>query len=174
MSHRFHTAARANFMAKDTPIPASLADAIDEVVHGSGKPPKALADEIGISYGYLIAAADANREDTQFQARLIVPATLASGSDAIVRYLAHKAGGVFVRVPEGMQADEHTARFLSETAEYLKTVASASADGVVTRAEAEDTKRKATAAIEALLAHVHSVEARAVDVTPIHGMQVAR
>lgn len=170
MNGRFQPSANAKIGA-NTPLPESLDDALYACVYASGKPPKALADDIGVRCGYLTEAANRDREDTQFQARLIVPLTKATGNDAIVRYLAHAVGGVFVRVPADMQADEHTARSLKEFGEYLCTVANASADGIVTRAEADAARLQATEAIEAILAHVSAIEARAVDITPILGLR---
>lgn len=173
MSPRFHVNHAAKKGANEAPIPASLDDAISVVVHDSPIPPKAIADAVGIGYAYLLAASDANREDTKFQARLIAPITTVTGNDAIVRYLAHAVGGVFVRVPAGMLADEHTARSLKEFGDYLHSVAAASGDGIITREEAASARRQATEAMEAILAHVTSLEARAVDLTPVAGLRRA-
>src|SRR5688500_2465061 len=74
----------------------SLGDAIQAVVLHSDVPAKALADAIGVRYGYLLDAANPDRDDTQFQARLIAPLTRASRNAAIVQRIAQDCGGVFV------------------------------------------------------------------------------
>lgn len=141
----------------------TLDDAIHAVVYETpGVTAKALAGTLGVRYGYLADSANPDREDTQFQARLIVPITLASGNDAIVKFICRRVGGVFVRLPNGAGSDELTARSLKEVGDYLHAVAESGRDGKVTEAEANEIDRQVTEAVEALLSHARSVRARVV------------
>lgn len=76
----------------------SIFAAVRALVHDSALPPKAIADECGIRYGYLMRAADDQQDDVQFQARWIAPVTKAAQNDVLIRAIAVECGGVFVRV----------------------------------------------------------------------------
>lgn len=146
---------------KRATVPANLAEAIYHVVHESVDPPKALADRVGLRVGYLLDAANPDRDEVQFQARWIVPLTLVTGNDAIVAQLAHAVGGVFYRVATHGRPDEHTAKSLKEFGDYLHTVAVASADSSYTTTEATDCEREGLEVVAAVLAHIDYVRARA-------------
>jgi hypothetical protein len=152
-----HPSREANRGAK---LPDSLEDALHAVVYESALPAKAIASAIGVRYGYLVEAANPNREDTHFQVRWVPPITNASGNDALIRFLAHACGGAFIRLNAGAAFNERTASVLKETADYLQTVAVAEADGTVTADEASEARKQADEAIEALLAHVQWMESR--------------
>lgn len=77
----------------------ALFAAIRSLVHDSVVPPKAIADDAGIRYGYLMRAADDHQDDVQFQARWIGPVTRAAQNDILIKTLAVECGGVFVRTP---------------------------------------------------------------------------
>lgn len=141
------------------PVAEMLAEAIYRVVHEGrrGVPAKVLADRCGLRHTYLLDAANPDRDEVQFQARWIVPLTLASGDDSIIEYLAHAVGGVFYRLTETGALDAHTAKSLQEFGDYLHTVAMAGSDRRYTVDEAEACEREALEAIEAILAHVDYV-----------------
>jgi hypothetical protein len=147
-------------------VPESLEDAIYTVVHDGALEPKQLAAATGIRPGYLLDAANPHREDTQFQARFIVPVTKAQRNDAIVRFLCSAVGGVFVRLNAAADADEHTSRSLKEFGDYLHSVAESNSDGRVTPAEAAHVKAQGHEAIAAILAHIAHVEQRVEQPTP--------
>jgi hypothetical protein len=154
-------------MAPTRPVPTTLEQALYEVVHRSDQTIHVLADSIGKTYSYLADAANPNREGHRFQLRWVVPITRASGNDAIVRYLAHAVGGMFVRLqPAGVSMDAQTSAVLKEVGELLIEASSASADGKVTREEAEKVAREADQAIEALMAFKESMRRRASDDEP--------
>ena len=142
-------------------LPATFEDALYSVVHESDKPAKAIASEIGVRHGYLLDAANPHRDDNQFQARLIVPVTKASGNDALVRFIAHAAGGVFFRVPRDGRTEAATARSVKEFGEYLSESAEASADRVYTPSEAKAIDAQGMEAVAAILAHLEQVRSLA-------------
>lgn len=87
-----------------------LLEAVRSLIYSGPKAPKALADEIGIGYGYLTKAADENQPDVQLQARWIGPLTLASGNDILIKQIAYECGGTFVRIA---RADSRPASILA-------------------------------------------------------------
>ncbi len=74
--------------------------ALHENVFDSGIPAKVLADKIGKSYTYLANAASDTQEDSHFQAKDIIPLTLASGSTVLLDFLEHSVGRVAFNLPK--------------------------------------------------------------------------
>lgn len=79
--------------------PRTLLEAIACVVLHSNADAKTIAERVGVRHGYLLDAANPDREEIQFQARLIEPVSQAASNDAIVEFLCRQRGGVFVRIP---------------------------------------------------------------------------
>lgn len=79
--------------------PRTLGEAIACVVLHSNADAQLIAERVGVRYGYLLDAANPDREEIQFQARLILPVSDAAHNDGIVEFLCRQRGGVFVRVP---------------------------------------------------------------------------
>lgn len=155
-----HPKLTAKFGAND-PAAGSMAGALEAAADASPKSLKQVADDLGVRYGYLHEALNPNREDTQFQARLLVPFMKATGSFEPLRFQAHAMDCLLVPLGSSGSVDEHTATSLKEFGDYLHSVAAATADGRVTKAEALQVRREAEEAIAAVLAHVASIEARA-------------
>jgi len=135
----------------------TLADAIYCAVHHSALGLKDIALTVGARSGYLMDAANPDREDTQFQARLVAPVTRVSGNDAIIAQLARDCGGVFVHTPllAGVNADItlQTATILREVADVIQAPAAALAnDARIDAREAGEIERQIDEAVAALLA----------------------
>lgn len=128
--------------------------AVRELVHESAKPPKAIADEAGIRYGYLMRAADEHQDDVQFQARWVGPVTRAANNDCLIKFLAIDCGGVFFRLNRNASMDVETSKALKEFGEYISSVADAQDDLKTTPEEYHKVKAQAHEAIAAILAHV--------------------
>lgn len=135
--------------------------AVHSLVHDGPKPPKALAAEAEIGYGYLMRAADENQPDVQLQARWIAPLTIASGNDIVINQIAEECGGVFYRLAAAGKIDAATANSLKEFSEYLAAVADAQADRSVTAVEYYRVKAQAMDAIRAVLSHVDGLRVSA-------------
>jgi len=134
-----------------------LSDAVYCVLHHSERPLKEIAETVGVRSGYLMDAANPDREDTQFQARLIAPVTRVSDNDAIIVQLARDCGGAFVRTPvlTGKHADitVQTARILREVADVIQAPAAALAsDAHIDAGECVDIDKQIDEAVSALLA----------------------
>lgn len=154
------TKAVVDFM---TPAQQTLEEAIKDVVFESGIPAKQLADAIGEGYHYLLAAANPNTERTQFQARLIIPITLRSGNDAIVRALAHGVGGFFARVEPNPTEPATLAKSMREFTDYLDASVRAAADGQHSPSEVAEIRRQGFELIEAVLGHLAGLDASDTD-----------
>lgn len=135
--------------------------AIHALVHDSTVPPKAIADEAGIRYGYLMRAADEHQDDVQFQARWVGPVTRAANNDVLIKALAEDCGGVFYRLHRGASMDRETAKSLREFGEYIEACADAQDDTQITPEEFHTANAQAHEAIAAILAHVASLRVRA-------------
>lgn len=135
----------------------NIFEAVHAVVHDSIVPPKAIAAEAGIRYGYLMRAADENEDSVQFQARWIGPVTRASKNDELIKFLAIDCGGVFYRLNRSASLDAETAKSLKEFSEYISAIADAQDDQQTTPEEYHRVKSQAHEAIAAILAHVEKV-----------------
>lgn len=135
--------------------------AVYALVHGGPRPPKALAEEARIGYGYLMRAADENQPEVQLQARWIAPLTIASGNDIVIKQIAEECGGVFYRLAPAGAIDQATASSLKEFSEYLSAVADAQTDRTVQPVEYYHAKAQAMDAIAAILSHVEGLRVAA-------------
>jgi hypothetical protein len=113
----------------------TLAEAIYCAVHHSDLDARAVAERLGVRYTYLMDAANPDREEVQFQARLIVPAGAREVFDA---------GNRAVR----------------EFGEALTVWGASVADGTVTADELPTIRREAHEAIAAISALVQLAEAQ--------------
>lgn len=133
---------------------AGLFNAIRALVHESGVPPKAIADDAGIRYGYLLRAADEHQDDVQFQARWVGPVTRAANNDCLIKFLAIDCGGVFYRLNRSASMDAETARSLKEFGEYISSLADAQDDQRTTAEEYHRVNAQANEAIAAILSQM--------------------
>lgn len=121
--------------------PRTLLEAIYCLVHHSAADAATIAERIGVRRGYLLDAANPDRDEVQFQARMIEPASSAASNDVIVDFLCRLRGGVFVRIPsvdtdaaEITRAHLDVVREMGEDAERLQKILG---DGVLTADEAD-------------------------------------
>lgn len=77
----------------------SQADALYCVLHHSDTALKDIAAIVGVRAGYLMDAANPDRDETQLQMRLVAPVTNVAKNDALIEQIARDCGGVFVRFP---------------------------------------------------------------------------
>lgn len=135
--------------------PRTLSEVIYCVVHHSDVDAGTLAEFIGVRRGYLIDAANADRDEVQFQLRWLIPVTLRSGNDALMRYLARGCGGAFVVLPLGQagpsDATAHAATICREVADVLDTPATILARRGVPPNDVSLIEKEISEAIEALV-----------------------
>lgn len=117
--------------------PDSVKEALDCVGHHSDQPIAVIAERVGRVVGTLAKECSLYDDEHVPPLRLVVPLTLASGNDALIRYLAEACGGVFVRVPVGAGVGDvaAVAAIVQEFGEFLGEVARTTVDGRVTADE---------------------------------------
>jgi hypothetical protein len=84
----------------------SDAEAFDCLCHHSTKKLRQIAQEIGVSENYLRSASSLYDDTHQFQARLIVPITLATGNFVLLDHFERSVGRVAITLPTVALDDE--------------------------------------------------------------------
>lgn len=146
--------------------PRSLAEAIQCCVQHSELETDVIAARIGVRRGYLNDAANADRNDTKFQAELLIPLMLITKNLLPLQYLCRELGGVFVPLPalegsahqEIFQAFTHTVTEMGQSGDAIER---ALADDVITPSEAARIERQIDETVVAALALKALVAARA-------------
>ena len=140
----------------ETVAPRSLPDALYRALHESERDTQDIASEVGCRPGYLLDAVNPDRDEVQFQLRLLIPFMRATRSLTPLHWIARAMGGVFVAVPEATadHADVRKAfvdvvRELGEDAALIEQVL---ADGQVDSAEAERVAQELDETVAALVA----------------------
>lgn len=133
----------------ETCQPRTFGEALYHQVHHSVQDARTLAETIGVRAGYLLDAANPDRDEVQFQARLLVPLMRATEDTTLLEWLAGQMGGVFTRrAPIGEATDP--GRELLDIVDRLGALASADRDAMA------DGHRD-VGEIERLLARAHDV-----------------
>jgi len=144
--------------------PSSFDEAVYCAVFHSAVPAKAVADALGVKYGYLAGAVDPQRADAHVQARWLVPLMQATGNLAPLRYLAAALHCAVVELPAAAPAGEaiyeRLADVVRELGEDSALIQRALVDGRVTDDEAAQVDREIAATIDALLALREAVRLR--------------
>lgn len=77
----------------------TLRDALHDNIFNSGRPPKQIADDLGISYSYLASAGNPNLEEFHFQLKHLIPLTKATDKYDTLDYIERALGRVAFVVP---------------------------------------------------------------------------
>jgi len=112
--------------------PSSFAEALYCLVQHSDLEPTEIAARVGKRVGYLLDASNPDREDTKFQAELLIAVMHVTGNLAPLEYLCRAFGGVFVPVPAGPASDE------ALLCAFAKVVAEVGEDGAALTAKLAD------------------------------------
>ncbi len=139
----------------------NIQQALHALVRDSKHPAKKIAAESGVSYGYLMKAADEMQPEFHLQAKLVAPLTNAAENDVVIQQIAQECGGVFVRLHANDSHDALTAKTVIEFGEYLTRLAEANADGVITRAEVAGLEVEGNDVIVSILAQLKKLKADA-------------
>ncbi len=95
------TGSRKTCRQGDRCEPQTLVEALYCACHHSDLPLTSIAEIIGQRQGYLSDAVNPDRDEVQFQARLIAPLIRATDNYAPLQFLARQVGAVIVRLPAG-------------------------------------------------------------------------
>ena len=80
-------------------VPGTFGEALACQVQHNQKKVAAIAEEIGVQYGYLCHAVNPDDHTIQFQARAIVPLCRATGSVGVLRFMAAQLNHLLVPLP---------------------------------------------------------------------------
>lgn len=136
--------------------PASIKEALDCVGHHSAQPLSVIAARVGRSESTLGKECSTWDDEHMPPLRLVVPLTIASSNDALIRFLAEACGGVFFRPlePVSLRDVASIASVVREFGELLEAAAQATADGCVSVAERARVQHEANDTIAAIVAYM--------------------
>lgn len=144
--------------------PRTIGEAIYCCALHSRKDSASIAEEIGVRRGYLLDAANPDRDEVQFQARLLVPLMAATGNLEPLRYMAREMNCALAELPKVAQDHgEIRPKFLlvvSQIGECATAIEHGLADGSVTPEDAQRIGKELDDAIEALIAVKGLTQAR--------------
>ena len=78
----------------------TLKDAVRRVIENSPVSTRALAEELGISYSYLMNAANPELADFKLPARLLIPLTRITGDYSAINFLEHALHRTAIALPK--------------------------------------------------------------------------
>lgn len=137
--------------------PRNLAEAIYCALHHSNLDIGVIAERMGVRRTYLYEAGNPDRDDMQFQARLLVPLMAATGNLAPLRLLARAFGAALIKLPAPSD-DRHQdlrasfLRVVKELGEDSGEIERALSDDRISSDEAARVVREMSETIEALVA----------------------
>jgi hypothetical protein len=127
------TKGRKSCTAGDRCEPRNLAESVYCAVHHSAIDARTIAERIGVRVGYLLDAANPDRDDMQFQSRHLIPLMTVTGNLLPLQFLAEQLECLLVSMPESVGTTDS----VFET--FTRAVARIGADGeLIRRALADD------------------------------------
>lgn len=134
--------------------PRNLAEAIYCCAHHSGLDITTVAERIGVSRSYLYDATNPDRQDTHFQARLLVPLMMVTGNLTPLRFLSREFDIALIELPSVPVSDGDIQRaFLrsvKEIGEAAQAIDLVVAGDVVSAETFRRAQREVNETIEAL------------------------
>lgn len=136
------TSSRRQCRNGDRCAPRTLGEAIYCLILHSDVDAKTIAEHLGVRHGYLLDAANPDREDVQFQARHIDPASEKTRNDALINFICRQRGGVFVRIPsldndDALELTKAHLEVMREMGEDAAKMQEILRDGKLTQREAD-------------------------------------
>ncbi|MCK5680738.1 phage regulatory CII family protein [bacterium] len=80
---------------------ATLKEAIHQLISDSKIPARTLAEEMGISYSYLMNAANPEISELKLAARLLIPLTRITGDFSAIDFIENSLGRTALPLPKG-------------------------------------------------------------------------
>jgi hypothetical protein len=130
-----------------------------------------IAEGLNVRRGYLLDAANPDRDDTQFQLRLFLPLLRLTKRWDLMETFCVMGGGVYYRLPEtfdgsNLDAVQHIGQMAAEFGQVLNHASQSLVDGVVTREEAETVEEHSNKFMSRVLAFVSMFKTKAGQVGP--------
>jgi hypothetical protein len=158
------TKSRKQCQSGDVCEPRSLAEAVYCMVHHSGVDVAEVAKLLCVRTGYLLDAANPDRDEVQFQARMLAPAMTHFKNVKPLQFLCREMNGVFVAFPEVSSTHDDVYRGMCDAIEEVgqssSAVKKALTDNDVTDEEADAADTEIDEAVAALLRVKASVRAK--------------
>lgn len=82
------------------PIPATLREALYNLIHKSSIPAKAQAEELGLSLSYLYNSCNSELEGFEYQLRLLAPHTRLTENYSAIDFIEKALGRVAIEIPD--------------------------------------------------------------------------
>lgn len=142
---------------------ATLKDCIHRMLQDSPVPPRQLAEELGVSYSYLMNAGNPDLSEFKLAARLIVPLTRLTGDFSAINFIENSLGRQVFTLPttSGSDIKSVQARLLATVGGFgqlTETSAAALADGKISAREALELERLGYHLITEILEYLRAVE----------------
>lgn len=140
----------------------TLKEAIHQIIDNSPIPSRTLAEELGISYSYLMNAANPDLPDFKLPARHIIPLTRLTGDFAAVDFIENSLGRTALALPAGNSTIKEIRAELFDAVgsfgDLVKKSTDALADGRVTAVEAIEIEQQGYHLINEVLEFMQAVE----------------
>lgn len=142
----------------------TLKEAVHRVIDNSPIPTRQLAEEIGISYSYLMNSANPDLRDFKLAARVLIPLTRLTGDFSAINFIEHSLGRQAVELPVGKPAattkDIHSELFnaVGIFGDLVNKSTAALAGSRVTAADATEIERQGYQVITGVLKFLRAVE----------------
>ena len=113
----------------ETCQPRTFGEALYHQVHHSVQDARTLAESVGVRAGYLLDAANPDRDEVQFQARLLVPLMRATDDTTLLEWMAAQVGCLVVRAA-AVDAVSDPSQELLEIIDRIGALAAAERDAM--------------------------------------------
>lgn len=113
------TKGRKSCTGGDRCEPRNLAEAVYCAVHHSAIDARTIAERIGVRVGYLLDAANPDRDDMQFQSRHLIPLMTVTGNLLPLKFMAAQMGCLIVPMPSAEATDESVYEAFTKSVESI-------------------------------------------------------
>lgn len=158
------TKGRKSCTGGDRCEPRNLAEAVYCAVHHSAIDARTIAERIGVRVGYLLDAANPDRDDMQFQSRHLIPLMTATGNTLPLKFMAAQMGCLLVAVPDVATNDtvyEAFTRSVERIGDDGALIRRVLSDGEIDSTEAERVCESLNQTMESVAAIKQAITARA-------------
>jgi hypothetical protein len=149
------TKSRKQCQSGDVCEPSTLTEAIYCTLHHSGVDVVEVAKQMRVRPGYLQDASNSDRDEVQFQARMLPQLMTVTSNVKPLQWLCREMDGVFVAFPEVSAAHDDVYRGMCDAIEEVgqssSAVKRALANNDVTEEEADSADKEIDEAVAALL-----------------------
>lgn len=141
--------------------PRTFGEVLYHQVHHTGADTTIIAERLSVRRGYLCDSCNPDREEVQFQARLLVPLMVATGDISVLEWMAAQVGCVVTRAID-VAAPSDPNRELLDIIDRLGLLAAADrdalADGVRDPQEIEQLRTRAHAVAQEVAHYVAALK----------------